>query len=455
MTQCLFIFRRDLRIKDNTGLDYAMDNYDKVIPIFIFTPEQIDKNSFFSENSVQFMCESLKHVNKSLRKEGSKLHIFRGDNIDVLKKINKQKKIDAIIFNMDYTPYAKKRDKKIEKFGEENNIDVIKLEDYLLSNIGDLNKKDGTPYEIFTPFKNNALEKKVRKPNRKLIKNVVTSNLKTNKMISYVENSNLSVNGGRKNGLKILKGLKKYNEYDKKRNCLDYNTTRLSAYIKYGCVSIREVYYKIKKTFGKKDGLMAQIYWREFYFYIAYYYPEVLEGKNFNKKYDNIKWETNKTNYKKWAQGKTGYPVVDAGMNELNTTGYMHNRARLITSNFLNRLLGYHWTLGEKYFARQLVDYDPSVNNGNWQWIASTGVDPKPYFQRLFNPIIQSEKFDPDAEYIKKWCPELKEIKPSHLHNWEKYYKLYDLKDYPDPIVEYKKAREKSVKMYRKVLKKK
>ena len=185
-------------------------------------------------------------------------------------------------------------------------------------------------------------------------------------------------------------------------------------------------------------------------------FPYVLNGRNYNPKYDGIKWTKNMANFKKWCKGETGYPIVDAGMREMNTTGYMHNRARLITSNFLNRMLGMDWRLGEIYFANKLTDYDPSVNNGNWIWVSSVGVDPKPYFQRLFNPIIQSEKFDNDGEYIRKWIPSLKKmnIPNKHLHNWEKYYKQYNLEtiEYVEPIVSYKEARQKSVDMYREVL---
>jgi deoxyribodipyrimidine photo-lyase len=204
-------------------------------------------------------------------------------------------------------------------------------------------------------------------------------------------------------------------------------------------------------TLGKKNDLLGQLFWREFYYYICYYYPKVLNGKNYNEKYDKIKWKYNKNHFDKWTNGQTGYPVVDAGMIELKTSGYMHNRARLITSNFLNRMLGMDWRKGELYYATQLTDYDPAVNNGNWQWIASTGTDPKPYFQRLFNPWLQSEKYDKDAEYIKKWLPQLKDIPSKELHEWDKYCDNYDVKKlgYYKPVVEYKKAREESIKMYK------
>ena len=452
----LFIFRRDFRLIDNKGLEYAMNNFDNIIPIFIFTPEQITKkNKFISNNSIQFMIESLKDLDSELHKNNSKLHIFKGNNITVLKKIHKQISIDNIIFNKDYTPYAIKRDNSIEKFCKQNNINCVMIEDYLLHPIGTLLKNNNDPYTVYTPFKNNGLKLTVDKPLKNKIKNLISENkLKTNEYIKYQTNEDILVRGGRLNGLKQLKNIKNQKKYNTTRNDLTIQTSLLSAYIKYGCISIREVYWHILNLFGKSNQLISQLFWREFYFYIAYYFPQVLKGKNYNTKYDAIKWNTNNNLFKAWCDGLTGYPIIDAAMTELNTTGYMHNRGRLITSNFLNRILGQDWRKGEQYFATQLTDYDPSVNNGNWQWIASTGVDPKPYFQRLFNPWLQSKKFDKNAEYIKKWLPQLSEIPAKELHEWEKYSTDYDLNDinYIKPIVDYKTQRKLSVDMYRDVL---
>jgi deoxyribodipyrimidine photo-lyase len=448
----IFIFRRDFRIVDNLGLNYAMENYKNIIPIFIFTPEQIgEQNEFRSDNAIQFMIESLKDLDSKLKRKSSKLHIFQGENITVLKKLTSKLNIENIVFNMDYTPYAVKRDSEISDFCKSKSINCVQIEDYLLTDIKTLLKKDGKPYTVFTPFKNNGIKKDIVKPVKK-IKNLITiSNIKCDDYIKYSINDDILINGGRSLGRKQLLKLKENKEYNNERNNLTYSTSHLSAYIKFGCLSIREVYWAIIDSLGKENKLIEQLFWREFYFYISYYFPQVLKGKNYNPKYDNIKWIKNNNLFLKWCNGETGYPVVDAGMRELNKTGYMHNRARLITSNFLNRMLGMDWRLGEKYFAIKLTDYDPSVNNGNWQWIASTGTDPKPYFQRLFNPIIQSEKFDKKAEYIKKWIPELKDIPPKDIHNWNTKFKNYE-NIYLTPVVEYKEAREKSVKMYRDVL---
>ena len=433
-----------------------MSNFKNIIPIFIFTPEQISsKNKFKSDNAIQFMIESLKELDSELKKKGSKLHIFQGKNKTVLGKIFKELDVENVIFNMDYTPYAIKRDTEIAKLCKSKDINCIMHEDYLLAPVGSMLKKDGEPYTVFTPFKNNGYKLKIDKPSKIKAKNLTKSNkLKTQDYIKYNINQNILVNGGRKNGLKQLKKLKDQKKYNTNRNKLSIETSLLSAYIKFGCISIREVYWNVKEKLGTSNSLLSQLFWREFYFYIAYYFPQVLKGKNYNEKYDEIKWNKSKSKFEKWCNGETGYPVVDAGMREMNETGYMHNRARLITSNFLNRMLGMDWREGERYFATTLTDYDPSVNNGNWQWIASTGTDPKPYFQRLFNPIIQSEKFDKQAEYIKKWIPELKDVPAKDIHKWESKYKDYDVKElgYFEPIVEYKKARAESVKMYREVL---
>ena len=445
----IFIFRRDLRLIDNKGLDFAIKNFDNIIPIFIFTPEQVTKkNKFFNENAIQFMCESLIDLDKNLKKHNSKLHFFHGDNIKILSKIIKSIDVDNIIFNMDYTPYAIKRDNDIKKLCNKNNIECHILEDYLLAPIGSLTKKNGDPYTVFTPFKNNGLKYKVDKPNNTKVKKLKKINKFNDKIIKFSINENILVNGGRKNGINKLKQIKNQNKYNSKKDILTYNTTHLSAYIKFGCVSIREVYWMIKSKLSN-NKLIDQLFWREFYFYIGYYFPKVMKGKNFNEKYDNIKWKYSKKNYQAWCDGKTGYPIIDAGMRELNETGYMHNRARLFTSNFLNRILGMDWRWSELYYAQKLTDYDPLVNNGNHQWISSTGTDPKPYFQRLFNPWLQSQKFDKDCEYIKKWIPELKDVDNKEIHNWEEHYNT-DI--YLKPIVNYKDARQDSIKMYKKVL---
>jgi deoxyribodipyrimidine photo-lyase len=458
----IFIFRRDLRLYDNVGMLELQKHTKEIIPIFIFTPEQItSKNKFKSNNAIQFMIESLKELRQEFKKRNGDMLFFQGDNLAVLKRIHKTIGLENIGFNRDYTPYARKRDDEIEKWAKSQGIECHITEDYLLSPIGELNKSDGNPYTVFTPFKNNGLSYNVPKPRGNAIKSIASittvssfaSICKPKGIPAYSENESILVRGGRTKGLVKLQGIKKLRKYDQTRNTPSIQTTELSAYIKFGNLSIREVYHKIKTINGLQSGLISQLFWREFYFYIAYYFPHVLQGKALVDKYDKVKWIKKSAKLDKWKRGMTGYPIVDAGMRQLNQTGYMHNRLRLITSNFLNRLLGMDWREGELYYAQQLTDYDPSVNNGNWQWIASVGVDTKPYFQRLFNPWLQSEKFDKNAEYIKRWIPELKNVPSEHLHKWEEYYKTYPKINYPAPVVDYKRARERSVTMYRAVIK--
>lgn len=434
----LYIFRRDFRAQDNIGLDYAMKHYKDIIPIFIFTPEQIAKNPYFSNASVQFLCESLAELRETLP-----LHIFYGENLKVIQSIHKQTPLSQIVFNQDYTPYSIQRDNAIETWCRSNDIECIKTEDYLLQPIGTFNKADGSPYVVYTPFQLNAFKHTIPKPKRSRLqhltyhKELEKTPFFKDSLDYYIEGPNL-VRGGRSRGLTQLK---KRTTYD--RNLLSHDTTQLSAYIKYGCLSIREVYHHFD------HDLKSQLIWREFFYYINYYFPDLLKkSKSYQSKYDKIAWVKNKKHLDAWCAGKTGYPVVDACMRQLNHTGYMHNRGRLITANFLNRIMGINWRSGEQYFAQRLVDYDPCVNNGNWQWVSSVGIDTKPSNQRIFNPWLQSKRFDPQCIYIKKWIPELKEVAPKDIHQWDEGCALYQV-DYPSPMVDYAMGRERSLKMYK------
>jgi deoxyribodipyrimidine photo-lyase len=457
MNYTIFIFRRDLRIRDNNGLKYAMSKCKNVIPIYIFTPEQIsESNKFRSDNAVQFMVESLKDLDRELNLVNSRMHYFYGDNIEVLSDICKKIKITNIVFNVDYTKYSRTRDGKIMKFCKTNYIECLSCEDYLLSKIGQFNKNSGKgdSYLVFTPFKNNAMNQKsiISKPANYAIKelsSIKLSPLEVNlESINYVHNEDISVNGGRNLATKqLLNALKSQSKYNDNRDQLSIDTTQLSAYIKFGCLSIREVYWTFKIKLGPNSTLLSQLFWREFYYYIAYYHPDVLSAnrKNFRDTFDGIKWTNNKVHFAAWCEGKTGFPIVDAGMRQLNKTGYMHNRARLITANFLNRILNIDWRWGEMYYASKLTDYDPAVNNGNWQWIASTGVDTSQYFQRVFSPINQSKKYDTDAKYITYWIPELKDVKPSHIHDWGANFSDVYIK----PIISYSYGRTRSLAAYK------
>ena len=447
----LFIFRRDLRLVDNLGLLAALNESEQVIPLFILTPEQLKNNEFFSSNCVQFMMESLVDLDRELKKLGSRLFLQYGEPNKVVKKLVQQEGVDCVYVNMDYTPYSTKRDVAIAKAIAP--VELVQLEDALLNEVDAVYTGGGTHYTKFTPYFNKAKKLGVDEPVKRVPRKFVGSGYRMKSLgvrdlkKFYRENPNINVHGGRKEGLKIIRNLSEFRDYNKTRNDLPDYTTHLSAYNKFGCLSIREVYHAFRGQLGMRNDLIKQLYWRDFYYQVLWHDPVVL-GKAMKEQYRGIKWSGSTSKFNKWKDGMTGFPIVDAGMRQMNETGFMHNRARLIVSNFLIKLLHIDWRKGEKYFAQMLVDYDPAVNNGNWQWGASTGADSQPYF-RIFNPWLQSKKFDPQAEYIKRWVPELQDVPSNDLHVWDQVYGEYDV-DYPDPIIDYKKAREEGVKLYKK-----
>ena len=442
----LFIFRRDLRIEDNYALDEALKTNDKILFVFIFTPEQVDKNSYFSNNAFQFMIESLKELKKDLNND---LFFFKGDNIDVIDSIYNKINFDGVYFNKDYTPYAIERDLKIKTWCNEKEITCNTFEDYSLHPLETIKKNDETPYQVFTPFYKKAIQLNVNKPNKAKLskKSVYNQKIKNDYLISddkiekfYSKNPDIYHKGGRKRALQILNDIKTKNtqkKYDDNRNIPNEHTTMLSPYIKFGCVSIREVYHCILQEYNKYHTIIKELYWREFYAYLTYFNPRVLKGKNFKEDVE-IKWiKKHETNFKKWCNGETGYPIVDAGMRQMNTIGWMHNRVRMITASFLVKHLHIDWRLGEKYFATKLTDYDPCSNNGGWQWCASTGADAQPYF-RIFNPWTQTKKHDKNCKYIKKWIPNLKKIDTKKILAWDKLSETESF--YIKPIVDHKEA---------------
>ena len=395
----VFIFRRDFRIHDNLALNRLVSECGNkgVYPIFVFNPKQIyaKNNEYFSNNCVQFMIESLDILEKDIH-----VNYYENHDIEVLTKITKKYKIKSIAYNKDYSPFAIKRDSIIAEWASSMSIRIITEEDYTLYPMGTILNNKGDPYQVFTPFYKKSLLIKVKTPEPLVVKSInVIKDIKAfDKHKYYVSNDDISVRGGRDKALERFK--KVMTDYATTR---DYpaqdKTTRLSAYIKFGCVSIREVYY----NYNKVKELQRELLWREFYANILYYFPYVL-GNSFKAQYDNVKWTNNKEWFKRWCNGTTGYLLVDAGMAQLNKTGWMHNRLRMITAMFLTKDLLIDWRWGEKYFATKLVDYDPASNNGGWQWSASTGTDSQPYF-RIFNPELQLKRYDKNYEYIRTWIP--------------------------------------------------
>lgn len=432
MSSAVFIFRRDFRMVDNSGLIYASKNYKKVYPVFIFTPEQIKKNKYRSDNAVQFMIESIKEL--------STVSCFYGDNIKVLKKIITDHKIDGIVVNKDYTPYSKKRDEKIMKLCKKMNVTFTQCSDLMLQS--ENLKADGTAYKVFTPFYNNSKKINPNKPNIYKVKGLkkCKNAMKINDINNlYKKNNNIAVKGGRKNGIKILNRIKKFKNYNKERNFPSIDTSKLSAHFKFGTISIREAYYKFKTKLGINNELIKQLYWRDFYMRIIDHYPK-LNKSNTKPKLNKMKWKKNKKMLDAWKEGKTGFPLVDAGMRELNETGFMHNRVRMVTATFLIYNLHIDWREGEKYFSQKLVDSDVANNNGNWKWVAGIESFSNDYYKAM-SISSQTKRFDSGSKYIKKWVPELKDIDSKHLSNWDKYHEEYCPDDYPDPVVDGKQTR--------------
>ena len=453
----LFIFRRDLRIVDNNGLNLLNEKCKNIFTIFIFTPEQVGSgNKYKSDNSVQFMIESLQDLASQINKSGGHLYTFYGHNDKIVADCIKAFDINVVCFNLDISPYAKERDEKIIKLCEHMKTYVMYDYDYYLHQPGTIVNGSGEPYQKFTPYYNTALKKKIESPAgpRKIhfkrseshIPGKISLEQAFNKFTK--ENPDILVHGGRPEAIKTLKtAVRTQTHYPKTHNELDKQTTQLSAYLKFGCISIREAY---KALHGKRD-IIRQLIWRDFYANILYSFPHVL-GHAMKQKYNKVHWHHNTNWFKAWCDGETGFPVVDAGMRQLNETGYMHNRARLIVASFLTKTLLIDWREGEDYFASKLTDYDPASNNGNWQWVASTGADSQPYF-RIFNPWEQAKNFDPDCEYIKKWVPELADVPDKDILNWEtEWNKFKDIK-YCKPIVDYKKQKDLAIKMFGNVFK--
>lgn len=434
----IFIFTRDLRLHDNLPLYDALNNSDVVIPIFIFNPEQVGKqNKYKSNNCIQFMCESLEDLDMQLKKLNSKLFYFYNSPENVIKTLLKNNDIDAVYISKDYTPFAMQREKDIKKVCDD--IDFVVLENHMLTGVDAVKKGDDTYYVKFTPYYNLAKTIKVNKPigmKKNFIRKTKSFTNEYKKSLDnfYKYNENVEIVGGRENAVAILKHITEFKKYNVNRDYPMLNTTRLSAHLKFGTISVREFYHAIKLKLGPSNDLLKQLYWRDFYMMITYTHPHVLKGKPMKLDY-NIKWINSKSKFDKWCSGQTGVPIVDAGMRELNMTGYMHNRTRMITSCFLIKILGIDWRAGEKYFAQNLVDYDPANNSGGWQYISSTSTESQPYF-RYFNPWIQARKFDYDCIYIKKWIPELKDVPIKDILNWDTAYDQYKDLDYPKPMVD-------------------
>ena len=451
--QSIFLFRRDLRLRDNTGLFKALSESTSVIPIFIFDTAQSSAttNAYFSENAFEFMIQSLRDLDKALRNIGSRLYIFEGSSSDIIQSLISSESIDAVYVNKDFTPFARKRDFSIQKICARHEIPFERIDDYTLSPIETIRTGANTLYTVFTPFMRQARLQTVPHTYDDAPKNYASKKLALSevslKAYDTHHNPHLFCQGGRQHGLAALEQLSSLTHYDHTRNFPAFQgTSRLSPHLKFGTLSIREVYEKTQSTPALSEQFITELYWRDFYLYIAYHFPHVF-GQSFLPWGDMIAWENNESHFNAWKTGQTGVPIVDAAMRELNTTGWMHNRARMIVASYLTKNLLIDWRWGEAYFASKLIDYDPSSNNGGWQWSASVGADPKPI--RIFNPYLQTSKYDPDATYIQTWVPELQNIPAAKFTDGKVYDFSIMAPTYPAPVIEYKTSYQRARAAYK------
>ncbi len=423
MENVYFWFRRDLRLKDNVGLMNATNSGKKVQCVFIFDTNILDQLTE-DDARVTFIHDQLSSIDKALKEIGSSLLVRKGNPFEVWKELLTDKTFSGIYVNRDYEPYARERDKQVYKYCEVNGISYCSFKDQVIFERKEVVKDDGKPYTVYTPFK-----KKWRSHFRKEMINEAKVDLTREKFIQKQNNiPSLEEIGFKRSSITVKDyTLHIVRDYDLTRNnpAAD-KTSYLSVHLRFGTISIREI---IRQTIDLNATFVDELIWREFFMQILFHFPDVITN-NFRRKYDGIQWRNNELEFKKWCDGNTGYPMVDAGMRQLNKTGYMHNRVRMVVASFLCKHLLVDWKWGEAYFAEKLLDYELSSNNGNWQWAAGSGCDASPYF-RVFNPTSQQEKFDPKLIYIRRWIDDIDEL------------------TYPQPIVDHKMARERAIKTYK------
>ena len=418
--------RRDLRLEDNTALFHALKTRENVLLLFIFNPDILERLEVRPDFRVNFIYKTLVVIKESLEKIGSSIYIAHGKPQDVFKKMAEEFHICSVYTNRDYEPYSVLRDLDVERFLKINKIEYLSYKDHVLFEKDELVKDDGKPYTVFTPYKNKFLEKF----NKAMVRPLNTSQYFHN-FIRIKPLPMMSIEMLGFEPVKVVFPSKSLSQtllegYAANRDFPARNgTSKLSVHLRFGTISIRKV---TALALLHSETFLSELIWRNFYSQILWYFPHVAT-RAFKPVYDNILWENNLDHFNAWCQGKTGYPMVDAGMRELNQTGFMHNRLRMVTASFLCKHLLIDWRWGEAYFAGKLNDYELASNNGGWQWAAGSGCDAAPYF-RIFNPELQAKKFDPDSEYILKWVPE------------------YGTIAYPQPIIEHRFARERALKRY-------
>ena len=452
-THALHLFRRDLRLDDNTSL-HAAAAAGAVSVGFIFDPKQVDENKYKSIAALTFMAQSLEELAKEIHARGGVFNFWYDDPAAQLEVVLKHHPdIDLVTINADYTPFSSARDAALAAVCKKHEVDFVAHHDALLNCPGSVLTGGGTMFKIFTPFYNVARVLPVAQPEKlkeiSFAEKLLHGAHKTIPVAVATqcqENEEAAAVGGPTAALAILAQSAAHNRYTAVRDfpALAAGTTLLSAHNKFGTVSIREVYHALHKALDNKaEPLLRSLYWRDFFCHVAVSQPRVF-GHAYNQEYDDLVWDNDKKLFEAWCSGKTGFPLVDAGMRQLNETGFMHNRVRMVVASLLIKDMHIDWQWGERYFAQKLVDYDPAVNNGNWQWVASTGCDSQPYF-RIFNPWLQQKKFDPEAEYIKRWVPELRNATAAQIHAAEKK----PIAGYVRPVVDHAMESKKTLARYR------
>jgi deoxyribodipyrimidine photo-lyase len=426
----IFWFRRDLRLDDNCGLFNALSSDKKVLPIFIFDEDILNKLPK-DDSRVSFLHQELENIQEQLLKINSSISVFHGKPVEIFKDLSEKYSIDTVFTNHDYEPYAIKRDLEIKDFLESKNSNFKTFKDQVIFERAEIVKKDGTAYKVYTPYSKKWIEafqlQRIQFfPSEEKLENLIKN--ETHQFLSLEEigfiASSIKVASYKVDATLI-------DTYEETRNFPAKNSTsRLGTHLRFGTVSIRKMVDKASKS--NNNTFLKELIWREFFMQILWHFPHTTK-ESFKPQYDRILWRNNEEEFNAWCQGKTGYPLVDAGMRELNQTGFMHNRVRMLVGSFLCKHLLIDWRWGEAYFAEKLHDYEQSSNIGNWQWVAGTGVDASPYF-RVFNPTTQILKFDKNLEYINKWVPDFQEL------------------TYSKEIVDHKIARERCLKTYKAAL---
>ena len=420
-------FRRDLRLNDQHAFYDALRGAHPVLPLFIFDKSILDKLEDKADRRVQFIHEAVCNMDHTLQKQGSGFYVHYGFPLEAFEKLSNEFNIAAVYTNHDYEPYALERDGAVEQFMNNKGIAFHHYKDQVVFEKEEVMKDDGTPYTVFTPYS--------KKWKLKLVEQGIPSFPSEKSLSNLFKHQPYDIPALAAMGFEKTDAVYPEKNLDhgvvkKYADQRDYpsvpGTSRMSVHLRFGTVSIRDL---VRQSKDLSEKFLNELIWRDFYHMILWHFPHVGKGLAFKREYDHIQWRHDEKEFAKWCKGETGYPIVDAGMRELNATGYMHNRVRMIVASFLTKHLLIDWRWGEAYFAEKLLDFDLAANNGGWQWAAGSGCDAAPYF-RIFNPYLQTKKFDEHLSYIRKWVPEFESF------------------DYPPPIVDHEFARKRCLEVY-------